>query len=1251
MRRLLVRTTGIVLLLIVAGVLSVGYLLHSERGTRWLFSQVDGLTPGAFSFVSLDGRLTGPLDLTGVAYREGELVLEIDRLRLDWAPRALLRGRLHILALAVSGTRLTLPQAEPPAEPAPAAPFVGFSLPLGVVIDAVEIEDVRLTTTDGEPAVMERLHLRAEGSDSRVSIASLIVDAFDTHAEVAGGLRLEAGLPIDLALDWRHKRPEGPELSGRGTLAGHLGELLVTQRFAAPIAGELRARLLELETDPRWDATLTLEEANIGAFSDAFPALVSGELRSSGSPTALKAGGRVNLVEGSIGRIEAEFDAGFADGVATIERLLLTAGEGRRIEGTARYTPDDREGRLEADLNWVGLEWPLTGEPPQFSSESGRLELDGAPSEYSYSIELAGQVPQAPPMQIRAAGTGNLERLVLDRLGIDLAEGRIAGEGWATWAPEPGWQLRLVGTGIDPALLNPELTGLLNLQIDTDGRVVKGVPKARAVLTRLDGELLDYKVEGHGALTLDGETLEVDGLELSSGANRLRVNGTAGDRFALDWSLQADQLETLWPGLAGQIDAAGRLSGTPDAPRLEANVDGSRLGFDRHRVGRLQARADLGLGKGERLRLDLQAAEIASAGMEWKALSLNLDGARERHTLDVDLTGSDTRYGRFTLNGGLDAKDNWKGELTRMNLALEEGGPWRLADPAPLRFGSGDAELKRLCLASGEARVCGDFTALAETASWKAALDATGIPLAAFQRWMPPESTLDGRAGLTAAFQGDRDAGVRGRADLAVPAGSLTFPFEETTQRLDFSGSRVGAVMDDQGLSANLDLPLAGMGGVEGRARLPGFRPEAPELERQSITGRIDARIEDLGLVSLVVPQFQNVRGRVEAAFALSGPVLEPRIDGGAELKEAAIDIPEIGLELRQIELRVAAPEMGRITLEGAVASGKGRLTVNGETLIRAEQGYPTTLRIQGEDWTAINTAEAEAHISPDLTIKSHARRTDIEGDVVVPFARVRPRKLPESSVSSTSDLVVVGGDKPVEEVEPSTLYSSVRIVLGDRVNFEGFGLRADLKGELLVIDEPSRPVIGRGRIGVTQGTYRGYGQDLKIERGYALFADSPVDDPGLDVEAIRQAGDVTAGLRVTGTLKKPNLEVFSTPSMSEADAISYLLTGRPMGERGGAESAGVTAALQASGIGSVTSEIGRQFGLDELRVDTGGGLAEASVVAGTYLSPRLYVQYVNELATGEVILRLRHDLTERIQIQTETGRSQGLDLFYTFER
>ena len=422
------------------------------------------------------------------------------------------------------------------------------------------------------------------------------------------------------------------------------------------------------------------------------------------------------------------------------------------------------------------------------------------------------------------------------------------------------------------------------------------------------------------------------------------------------------------------------------------------------------------------------------------------------------------------------------------------------------------------------------------------------------------------------------------------------------------------------------------------------------ELQSQAVKGKFKARIEDLSLLSVILPNLQNVRGAVAADFTLAGSLADPAIQGTARLQGGALDVPELGLELRELVLNAVADDLQQVTLDGSVVSGRGALKLSGVTQLTADQGFPTELQIKGENWVAVNIPQAEVHVSPDITLKHNSEQTELNGAVHIPYARVRPRDIPESAVSGSPDLVVVGGDSEPAPKADLRFHSKLRITFGDRVSFEGMGLRGNLTGNLLVTDEPNRPVTGSGRVGVVDGTYRAYGQDLKIERGYALFADSPVDNPGLDVRAVREVEDVTAGLRVTGTLKKPELSLFSTPTMSESAVLSYLLTGRAPGESSG-KNVGVSAALQASGAGSLASEVGRQFGLDELRVDTGGALEEASVVAGTYLSPRLYVQYVNELATRETKLRLRYDLTKRLQIQTESGQSQGVDLFYTIER
>ncbi|MFX4335948.1 translocation/assembly module TamB domain-containing protein, partial [Acinetobacter baumannii] len=71
-------------------------------------------------------------------------------------------------------------------------------------------------------------------------------------------------------------------------------------------------------------------------------------------------------------------------------------------------------------------------------------------------------------------------------------------------------------------------------------------------------------------------------------------------------------------------------------------------------------------------------------------------------------------------------------------------------------------------------------------------------------------------------------------------------------------------------------------------------------------------------------------------------------------------------------------------------------------------------------------------------------------------------------------------------------------------------------------------------------------GQRLTIRRARLFFA-GPIDQPYLDIEAIRRVDDVVAGLRLTGSAEQPTSAVFSEPAMSQEQALSYLVLGRPM--------------------------------------------------------------------------------------------------------
>jgi translocation and assembly module TamB len=451
-------------------------------------------------------------------------------------------------------------------------------------------------------------------------------------------------------------------------------------------------------------------------------------------------------------------------------------------------------------------------------------------------------------------------------------------------------------------------------------------------------------------------------------------------------------------------------------------------------------------------------------------------------------------------------------------------------------------------------------------------------------------------------------------------------------------------------VKVNLALPLQQLGGFDLSLGLPNMDLANLNLDQQIVQGSIKGGIKDLSMLTALSPQLQNSQGELAVDMTLGGNLRTPSVHGDAKLIQGAVDIPVLGIELRDIALRLQTPDLKTLSLEGEVRSGKGMLSLQGTTQMDADNGFPSTIKIKGKEWLVVNTPEAEVQLSPDLSFEHNAQKSVLRGKVHLPYARIRPRTLPETAVSDSADLVVVG-DPETEQEQPDTpLHAEIRLSLGKRVSFDGFGLRGRFTGGLMIIDEPGRPVVGRGRLGISDGIYQAYGQDLKIERGYALFADTPVDNPGLDVRAVREIDEIKAGMRISGTMKKPKLTLFSSPSMSESDILAYIVTGRPAGESSG-KTAGMLAVMQATGASSIATELGRQLGLEELRVDTGNSLEEAALVAGTYLSPRLYVQYVNELATSETKVRMRYDLTDRWQLEAETGRTQSGDFFYTFDR
>ncbi|MEQ9477961.1 MAG: translocation/assembly module TamB domain-containing protein, partial [Algiphilus sp.] len=315
-------------------------------------------------------------------------------------------------------------------------------------------------------------------------------------------------------------------------------------------------------------------------------------------------------------------------------------------------------------------------------------------------------------------------------------------------------------------------------------------------------------------------------------------------------------------------------------------------------------------------------------------------------------------------------------------------------------------------------------------------------------------------------------------------------------------------------------------------------------------------------------------------------------------------------------------------------------------------------LRIQGKDFQAANLPEAQAWISPDLTVRLE-KTLNITGRVDIPRAIIEPEKFSSSGgVTPSADQVFIEDDDQVVG-QGLPVNAEVTVALGDAVSLTGFGLDTRLEGSITVIEAPGKVTRGRGALTLEDGEYEAYGQKLSIRRGRIVFAGGPVTSPGLDFEAVRTPDpDVLVGVRVRGTIEQPQFQLFSEPPMEQNAQLSWLVLARPPTEIGeGSEEssalAGAALALGLSGGDWLAQRIGNRVGFDEISIGSGDGedSSQAQFTVGKYIGSRLYVSYGVSLFQPGQIFRLRYDLGRGFALQTETGVESGGDLLYTLER
>lgn len=1182
----------------------VGWLGLTTTGLRAALDLADTLAGEQFSVEGVEGRLLGSMSLRGLRIATPAAKVSIDTLRLAWVPGWIPGGTLYIKQIGVETVRVALQQTEAtPTESAASEPL-DVLIPFRVVLAELSVRDVQVEQAGETLPGLDALTLSAWAAGRRVQIEALSVELRDFgRYQMQAGLLLPKGA-IEI---------EDLQLTGAGTLR-------LDGRIPLGSDAPLRAAL-DWE-DLHWPAG--------AAPKDRLLTSPEGRLQIDGSLTQPTAQGQLTL---------------HPSGSITIDAAW------RGEQG------------FEAALQWNGLRDPLSLEAPVWRSAQGSLQASGQPDAWQAriaadaSVRLASPdsdsatdtLPDMLPLSLQLDAEGGLEAATIRSLALDALNGRISGSGRAQWQPALSGEAQLQMAGIDPKALAPDFPGALSGRANARFAMPDGAPDVAFQLrledSRLRGHALQLAVDGRA----QGTRLRLKTLRAQSGRSRLEGSGTVTPPFDFNATLQSANLSELAPGISGEAGLGLSLKGPMDALRLQLKGEVHELQAAGTRVS--EARVDADVTLNGPMRADIGAEGIYDTRGDALLLSeatLALRGRIDDHTLRVDARTPQWQA-ETQLSGALDQERlRWSGRLDTLHLDPSGIGlaAWTLRDRVPLRASAEQAAVDGLCLESA------DTGALCLDANWdagdlRATLALEAFRLATLRPFLPPGMELEG--------------GVRGDAELAMKDGALTradsrFALEQGEVRapeqapLRFGpGAIETGIGDDGALVARIGLPLAA-GALNGEVRLE------PQAEG-SLGGQLNLALPSLDFLPLFTPEVTEASGSLNARVLLDGTVSAPDWQLEARLDNGTLALFTPGLTLEDISATVRTRDDQRLELAFSAASGGGTIKGDGTAELQADP-LRAELRIQGKDFQAANLPEAQAWISPDLTVRLE-KTLNITGRVDIPRAIIEPEKFSSSGgVTPSADQVFIEDDDQVVG-QGLPVNAEVTVALGDAVSLTGFGLDTRLEGSITVIEAPGKVTRGRGALTLEDGEYEAYGQKLSIRRGRIVFAGGPVTSPGLDFEAVRTPDpDVLVGVRVRGTIEQPQFQLFSEPPMEQNAQLSWLVLARPPTEIGeGSEEssalAGAALALGLSGGDWLAQRIGNRVGFDEISIGSGDGedSSQAQFTVGKYIGSRLYVSYGVSLFQPGQIFRLRYDLGRGFALQTETGVESGGDLLYTLER
>lgn len=1227
------------LLLLIVILLS---LAGSESALRWSAQQAQRMSNGQLTLRGVHGSLYGPLSIDTLSFQSAEQRFEVRKAYLDWAPFALLQRHFKVKSLTLQELRMI--EIKPSAKPLQLPETL--RLPVTLSAPTIRVERVVLQRGDTQYALRALdLGLEQTAERYRLQLRNVSTAWGNGQAEMTlGDTR-----PFALTAHAMIAQTEGSAYRADADASGDLSQLLL-QAKASAMGGQaqISARLAPFADFPLTEAQIKADGVDPALWRKDLP---KADLSADISVLRQGADGLMgnialrNKLPGTWDRARLPLRAMAAEFSGVLSQLELRAmrldlADGGTFTGAGQFKDQGLQLKLStANLNPQGVHGKMR--PMRLA---GDLQLQAHAQHQQLTADLRYQ-----RFKLHVDARHQDTQLELREAVVQSGSGSLALHGTLALQGKQSFQLAGALQGFNPADFGDYPDARVNAALTASGALA-GTPQASASFAIADSQFRHQPLSGQGSLSLSATRIWNSALKLRLARNQLEANGALGnpgDRFSVQ--IAAENLAAFHPQLAGQVQASGSIEGRFSAPSGNFDAQVGNLSWQKDfRVASLLAKGRLAQGVDGPLALDVRVHDLKIPQLKLDQARLNVQGTRAKHTLQLLAQNADIDL-QSRLSGGWRDASGWFGQV----LSLTNRGRHAIALKAPATLEIGK---RHFLLRAARLDVVGANLALHELAYDAGQIASrgafNGLPLAYFRGFAQQAEELKTDLKFSGDWQFAARDKVNGHIALRRESGDITLPTDPRTAlglsrivlnveatdnqvqgRLDAMGTQLGS------LKADVQTQLSRRDGVWGIAG------DAP------LHANADLAIQSLAWLAPLLDKTGALEfdGALQAMLRADGSMAQPQLSGSLSGDRFRVALPEQGLRFAEGRFQAQLQDQALLLKAFSIRAGAGSLTGQGK--LAFEGGAP---RMQ----LSLKADKLEVLSRPDRLLTLSGK-----GDALVAAKKVQVNaqlkadrgvmELPKGDTPTPSeDVVVLGRPERVQKSLPYALNFALDLDLGERFFTKGRGLDAQLGGVLKLSSVDGALPNTRGSIRVVKGAYSAYGQRLEIDRGILNFQ-GPMDNPGLNIVALRKNQPVEAGVAVTGTVQAPTVKLVSNPSVPDSEKLSWLVLGHGVESSSKQEFDALQAAagvlLAAGDSITLQQRIAHAAGLEEVSLKGAGGLEGTVLTLGKRLSSRAYLSYEQGLTGATSLAKINYTLTQRLSVRAQAGTTPAVDLFYTF--